>query len=136
MKWRVMVELTGSDGIVRSHEVSVDGSNTSECSAGTVGLALADGKPTLAGLQDHLGRAQAEEHCRRRRGCSHCGSRWPSASAHAARAAYRDTMPETGQKPASGAFGGRASSEAGDKADLVATVIKPLIVDWPAPDAV
>ena len=44
MKWRVMVELTGSDGIVRSHEVSAGGSNASECSAATVGPTLADGK--------------------------------------------------------------------------------------------
>jgi hypothetical protein len=29
MKWRVMVELTGSDGVVRSQEVSAGGSNTS-----------------------------------------------------------------------------------------------------------
>jgi hypothetical protein len=74
MKWRVMVELTGSDGIVRPQEVSVGGSNGSECSAGTVGLMLADGKRTLAGLQEHLVRAQADEYCRQRRGCSHCGS--------------------------------------------------------------
>jgi hypothetical protein len=37
MKWRVMVELTGSDGIARLHEVSAGGTNTIECSAGTVG---------------------------------------------------------------------------------------------------
>jgi hypothetical protein len=77
MKWRVMVELTGSDGIVRLHEASAGGTNTIECSAGTVGLTLADGKRTLAGLQDHLVRAQADEYCRQRRGCSHCGSRRP-----------------------------------------------------------
>jgi hypothetical protein len=77
MKWRVMVELTGSDGIVRLQEVSTGGTNTIECSAGTVGLTLADGKRTLAGLQDHLVRAQADEYCRQRRGCSHCGSRRP-----------------------------------------------------------
>ena len=77
MKWRVMVELTGSDGIVRLQEVSAGGSNASECSAGTVGLMLADGKRTLAGLQDHLVRAQAEEYCRQRRGCSHCGAQRP-----------------------------------------------------------
>ena len=47
MKWRVMVELTGSDGVVRSQEVSAGGSNASECSAATVGLTLADGKRTL-----------------------------------------------------------------------------------------
>jgi hypothetical protein len=58
MKWRVMVELTGSDGTVRSHEVGVGGSNTAECLAATVGLTLVDGKPTLSGLQDHVVRAQ------------------------------------------------------------------------------
>ena len=67
MKWRVMVELTGSDGIVRLHEVSAGGSNTIECSAGTVGLTLADGKRTLAGLQDHLVRAQAGQNARNAR---------------------------------------------------------------------
>jgi hypothetical protein len=70
MKWRVMVEPTGSDGTVRSLEVSAGGTNTAGCSAATVGLTLADGKQTLAGLQDHLTRAQAEEYCRQRnRGC-------------------------------------------------------------------
>jgi hypothetical protein len=54
MKWRVMVELIGSDGTVHAHEVNAGGSNTAECSAETVGLTLADGKRTLAGLQDHL----------------------------------------------------------------------------------
>jgi hypothetical protein len=38
MKWRVMVELTASDGTVRTHEISTGGSNTAECSAATVGL--------------------------------------------------------------------------------------------------
>lgn len=61
MKWRVMVELTGSDGTVRAHEVSAGGSDTAECSAATVGLTLADGKRTLAGLEDHLVQAQTEE---------------------------------------------------------------------------
>jgi hypothetical protein len=68
MKWRVMVELTGSDGVVRSQEVSAGGSNASECSAAAVGLTLADGKWTLAGLQDHLVQAQVDEYCRQRRG--------------------------------------------------------------------
>jgi hypothetical protein len=77
MKWRVIVELTGIDGIVRSHEVSAGGSNTSECAAGTVGLTLVHGKRTLAGLQDHLVRAQADKYCRQRRGCAHCGSQRP-----------------------------------------------------------
>ena len=77
MKWRVMVELTGSDGVVRSQKVSAGGGNASECSAATVGLTLADRKRTLAGLQDHLVRAQADEYCWQRRGCSHCGSQRP-----------------------------------------------------------
>jgi hypothetical protein len=54
MKWRVIVELTGIDGTVRSQEVSAGGTNTAECSSVTVGLTLEDGKRTLAGLQDHL----------------------------------------------------------------------------------
>jgi hypothetical protein len=77
MKWRVMVELTESDGTVRTHEVSTGGSDTAECSAATVGLTLADGKRALAGLQHHLVRAQVEEYCRQRRVCSHCRSQRP-----------------------------------------------------------
>ena len=50
MKWRVMVELIGSDGAVRKQVVSAGGSNMVECAARTVGLTLADGKRTLAGL--------------------------------------------------------------------------------------
>ena len=68
MKWRVIAELTGSDGAVRKHVISAGGSNTVECSPGTVGLTLADGKRTLAGLQDHLVQAQTAEYCRQRRG--------------------------------------------------------------------
>jgi len=85
MKWRVMVELTGSDGSGCAYEVSVGGSNTAECSAATVGLTLADGKRTLAGLQDHLVRAQTEEYCQQRRVCSHCGSQRPLKDVRARR---------------------------------------------------
>lgn len=74
MKRQVVVELTGADGTVRSEEVSAGGINTAECSAVTIDLTLADGKRTLAGLQDPLVQAQAEEYCRQRRRCSHCGS--------------------------------------------------------------
>jgi hypothetical protein len=73
MKWRVMVESTGSDGVVRSQEVSAGGSNASECSAATVGLTLADGKR----MQVHLVQGLVDEYCRQRRGCSHCGSQRP-----------------------------------------------------------
>jgi hypothetical protein len=54
MKWPAIVELTGRDGVACSHEVNRGGSNTIETSALTVGLALVDGKRTLAGVQDHL----------------------------------------------------------------------------------
>jgi hypothetical protein len=43
-------------------------------SPATVGLTMAEGKQTLAGLQHHLIQAQVEDHCRERRRCSHCGS--------------------------------------------------------------
>jgi len=81
----VILELTGSDGTVRSHEVGVGGSNTAECSAATVGLTLVDGKRTLAELQNHLVRAQTEEYCRQRRLCSHCGSQRPLQDVRARR---------------------------------------------------
>jgi hypothetical protein len=85
MKWRVMVELIGSDGTIHAHEVNSGGSNTAECSAETVGLTLADGKLTLAGLQDHLVQAQTQEYCRQRRLCSHCGSQRPLKDVRARR---------------------------------------------------
>jgi len=65
------------DGTVHTHEVSVGGATTIEHSSATIGLTLADGKRTLAGLQGHLVRAQTEEYCRGRRRCSHCGSQRP-----------------------------------------------------------
>jgi hypothetical protein len=55
MKWRVVVELAGADGTVQSHEISVGGCGTIDHSADTLGLTLAEGKKTLAGLQRHLG---------------------------------------------------------------------------------
>ena len=85
MKWRVMVELIGSDGTVRAVEVSAGGSNTAECSAATVGLTLAEGKRTFAGLQTHLVQAQTAEYCRQRRLCSHCGSQRPLKDVRARR---------------------------------------------------
>jgi hypothetical protein len=85
MKWRVMMELTASDGTVRTHEINTGGTNTVECSAATMGLTLADGKRVLAGLQHHLVQAQAEEYCRQRRVCSHCRSQRPLKDVRARR---------------------------------------------------
>ena len=87
MKWRVMVELTGSDGTVCTHEIGSGGHDTAECSATTVGLTLADGKRILAALQHDLVRAQAEEYCRQRRVCSHCRSQRPLKDVRARRLA-------------------------------------------------
>ncbi|SEF03746.1 hypothetical protein SAMN05519104_8004 [Rhizobiales bacterium GAS188] len=84
MRWRVMVELTGQDGTVRTHEVSAGGNTTTEHSSAAIGLTLADGKRTLAGLQDDLVRAQTGEYCRGRRRCPRCGSQRPLKDAHPA----------------------------------------------------
>src|SRR3977135_4309441 len=80
-----MVELTGSDGTVRSHEVRAGSTNTDEGSTAEVRLTLAGGNRTRAGLQDHFVRAQAEEYCRERRLCSHCGSQRPLKDVRARR---------------------------------------------------
>ena len=50
MKWRVMVEVTGEDGAVTQHVIS-EGERTGAGQAATLGLSLAEGKATLAGLQ-------------------------------------------------------------------------------------
>jgi hypothetical protein len=85
MKWRVIVELTGSDGMVRTLEVSAGGSTTTECS-GRDGWADADGRQRDArGPRDHLVQAQTEEYCRQRRLCSHCGSQRPLKDVRARR---------------------------------------------------
>jgi hypothetical protein len=44
---------------------------------GNIGLTMAEGKLTLAGLQRHLVQAQAEEYCRSRRRCDYCGAQRP-----------------------------------------------------------
>ena len=73
MQWRIMVELTGSDGDSEAHEVHVGGGNPSACSPETLGLTLKDAGDILAGLQGHLVRAQTEEYCRYRRRFARCG---------------------------------------------------------------
>ena len=77
MKWRVMVELGAADGTVHLHEVSIGECTVAACSAETLGLSIADGKTTLAGLQRQLVQAQTEEHCWSRRRCLHCGAQRP-----------------------------------------------------------
>lgn len=73
MKWRVLVEVTGEDGVVTQHMIS-EGERTEAGQAETLGLTLAEGKATLASLQRVLVTAQADAHCHLRRRCGHCGS--------------------------------------------------------------
>ena len=76
MKWRVLVEVTGNDGVVTRHVIS-EGERTEAGQAVTLGLSLAESKATLAGLQRVLVTAQTDAHCHRRRRCGHCGSLRP-----------------------------------------------------------
>jgi hypothetical protein len=77
MRWRVMVELAGVEGPAQVYEISAGGSAAAEYAAETLGLSVAEGKMTLGGLHRHLVQAQAEEHCRSRRRCDHCGTQRP-----------------------------------------------------------
>ena len=70
----VMVKLGGAEGAPELCEVSVGECVTGAYSAETLGLTIAEGKKTLAGLQRHRVQAQTEEHCRSRRRCQHCGA--------------------------------------------------------------
>jgi hypothetical protein len=76
MKWRVMLELVGPDGIVGVHEVGGRAA-VAEYAPHTIGLMLEEGKHLLAALQVHLIQAQAEDHSRRRRRCQRCGALRP-----------------------------------------------------------
>src|SRR5271168_3857685 len=71
MKWRVMLELVGPDGIVCVHEVCGRAA-VAEYAPQMIGLTQ-EGKHLLAALQVHLVQAQAEDHSRRRRRCQRCG---------------------------------------------------------------
>jgi hypothetical protein len=55
MKWRVLLEVTDA-GVTVAREISVGNWLTSDASPETIGLTLAEGKSTLAGLQQCLGR--------------------------------------------------------------------------------
>ena len=76
MKWRVLLELVGPDGIVGVHEVGGRAA-VAEYAPQMIGLTLEEGKHLLAALQVHLVQAQAEDHCRHRRRCQRCGVRRP-----------------------------------------------------------
>ena len=77
MKWRILVELAGADGTSSPMRSASAAAARPIASAETLGLTLAEGKKTLAGLQRHLVQAQTEEHCRNRRRCQRCGAQRP-----------------------------------------------------------
>jgi hypothetical protein len=76
MKWRVILELVGSDGIVGVHEVGGRAA-AAEYAPQMIGLTLEEGKHLLAALQVHLVQAQAEDHSHHRRRCQRCGTQRP-----------------------------------------------------------
>ena len=59
MRWRVLLELTGTDGVTVMHEVSAGTRHRSDSSPATIGLTLAEGKATLEIIQHHLVQMQA-----------------------------------------------------------------------------
>ncbi len=69
MRWRVLLEMTGTDGVTVTHEVSAGARQADDAAPATVGLSLAEGKATLAALQHRLVQMQAAAHCERRRRC-------------------------------------------------------------------
>jgi hypothetical protein len=75
MKWRVLLELTESNGAAETRELVTGHRPTSAISPEAIGLTLAEGKFVLAAMQTRLVQAQADEYCHIRRICSHCGSR-------------------------------------------------------------
>src|ERR1700733_2981429 len=76
MKWRVVLELVGPDGIVGVHELG-GRAGVAEYAPRLIGLTLEEGKQLLAALQVPRLQAQAEDHSRRRRRCQRCGAQRP-----------------------------------------------------------
>jgi hypothetical protein len=66
-----MLELVGADGAASVHELA-SGADVAEYAPQSIGLTLSEGRRILAEAQRHLVRAQAGEHCRRRRICQRC----------------------------------------------------------------
>ena len=77
MQWRVVIELTGSDGSTQVHEAQAGDCAPTPDPAATVGLTLAVSKQVLVGLQRHLVQGQTEDYCQSRRRCRYCGAQRP-----------------------------------------------------------
>ena len=72
-----MVELAGTDGAVKMHEVGAGERSPTGHAAAALGLSLEQGKAILAVVQRDLVAAQVDEHCRSRRRCDRCGAQRP-----------------------------------------------------------
>ena len=76
-----MAGSAGGDGSGRggrdAQGISAGSRPVPETSADTIGLTLAEGRSTLAGLQKHLVRFQAEVFCREQRLCGGCSAHRP-----------------------------------------------------------
>ena len=77
MRWRIMLEIAGSDGTPQQHEVGSGERIPTGYTAATLGLRLKESKAILAVVQCHLVAAQVDEHCRNRRRCDRCGAQRP-----------------------------------------------------------
>jgi hypothetical protein len=77
MRWRVLLEVTGTDGVTVMHEVSAGTRHRSDSSPATIALTLAEGKASLEILQHHLVEMQAAAYCGGRRLCPRCGASRP-----------------------------------------------------------
>jgi len=62
MDWRVTIELSGADGMRRTHEVARGGCTDPHSTLDPLGLTLDDGKTLLAGVQRHLVQARVPEY--------------------------------------------------------------------------
>ena len=89
MNWRVLLEVTGTDGVAVTHELFTGERNSAEAASGMIGLTLAEGKSSLAVLQHYLVRMQAAAHREARRQCR-CG--FPPSDQGSALAKVQDVV--------------------------------------------
>src|SRR3712207_1745481 len=77
MRWRMVLEVVGVEGVAEMHEIGAGERPPGGHSAATLGLGLEQGKAVLAAVQRHPVAAQVEERCRNRRRCDRCGASRP-----------------------------------------------------------
>ena len=77
MRWRMVLEVVGVEGVAEMHEIGAGERPPGGHSAATLGLGLEQGKADLAAVQGHLVAAKDEEHRRNRSRCDRCGAQRP-----------------------------------------------------------